>query len=105
MFNATTLLSDALGRHLAETYQRIYGGRAPEYGRILDSAAKLVIEQIANSDALYHAAVTAHLRGDNAAALGWLGRAVRAGYAASNVDRDPEWKALRTTLEFHNALK
>lgn len=56
MFNATTLLADALGRHLAETYQRRYGGREPEYGRMLDSAGKLVIEWIANSDALYHSA-------------------------------------------------
>jgi hypothetical protein len=54
MFIATTLLADAFGRHLAETYQRIYGGEKPEYGRILDSAGKLVIERIANSDALYH---------------------------------------------------
>jgi hypothetical protein len=54
MFNATTLLADALGRHLAETYGRIYGGREPEYGRVLDSAGKLVVEHIANSDALYH---------------------------------------------------
>jgi hypothetical protein len=54
MFNATTLLADELGRHLAESYRRIYGGREPEYGRILDSAGKLVIELIANSDALYH---------------------------------------------------
>jgi hypothetical protein len=54
MLNATALLADALGRHLAETYQRIYGGRHPEYGRILDGAGKLVIECIANSDALYH---------------------------------------------------
>jgi len=54
MFNATTLLADGLGRHLAETYQRIYGTRDPEYARLLDSAGKLVIERIANSDALYH---------------------------------------------------
>jgi hypothetical protein len=61
MFNATTLLADALGRHLAETYQRIYGGREPEYGRLLDGAGKLIIEQVANSDALYHNANhTAH---------------------------------------------
>ena len=58
MFIATTLLADAFGRHLAETYQRIYGGEKPEYGRILDSAGKLVIERIANSDALYH--ITTH---------------------------------------------
>src|SRR5262245_47798425 len=54
MFNATTLLADALGRHLAETYRRSFGGREPEFGRVLDSAGKLVIERIANSDALYH---------------------------------------------------
>src|SRR5262245_2257798 len=54
MLNITALLADALGRHLAESYRRIYGGREPEYGRILDSAGKLVIERIANSDALYH---------------------------------------------------
>src|SRR5207245_2536010 len=43
MFNATTLLADALGQHLAQTYHRIYGGQDPEYGRILDGAGKLVI--------------------------------------------------------------
>jgi len=54
MFNATTLLADSLGQHLAQTYHRIYGGQDPEYGRILDGAEKLIIERIANSDALYH---------------------------------------------------
>ncbi|MEZ5832763.1 MAG: hypothetical protein R3D05_16435 [Dongiaceae bacterium] len=54
MFNPTSLLAESLGRHLAETYDRRYGGREPEYGRILESAGKLVIEWIANSDALYH---------------------------------------------------
>jgi hypothetical protein len=54
VFDITTLMADELGRHLAETYQRIYGGQKPEYGRILDGAGKLVIECIANSDALYH---------------------------------------------------
>jgi hypothetical protein len=34
MFNATVLLAEALGRHLAETYERRYGGRDPEYGRL-----------------------------------------------------------------------
>ena len=54
MFNATTLLAEALGRHIAETYDRRYEGREPEYGRLLESAGKLVIEWVANSDALYH---------------------------------------------------
>jgi len=54
MFTATTLLADSLGGHLADTYLRIYGGQEPQYARILDSASRLVIELIANSDALYH---------------------------------------------------
>jgi hypothetical protein len=55
MLNTTTPLAEALGRHLAETYERTYGGREPEYARLLESAGKLVIEWIANSDALYPA--------------------------------------------------
>jgi hypothetical protein len=54
MFNPTALVAEALGRHLADTYDRRFGGREPEYGRILESAGRLVIEWIANSDALYH---------------------------------------------------
>lgn len=54
MFSATSLVADALGRHLAETYLSIYGGEEPRHARILESAGRLVIERIANSDALYH---------------------------------------------------
>ena len=77
-------------------------GRADEARREADVALQI---DPTNSDALYHAAVTAHLRGDDAAAMGWLGRAVRAGYSASNAERDPEWKSLRTSTEFRDALK
>jgi hypothetical protein len=54
MLNPTSLLADALGRNLAETYRRIYGGREPHIADALDEAARLVIERIASSDALYH---------------------------------------------------
>src|SRR3954451_11284814 len=47
-------LADALGRNLAETYRRIYGDQEPRIASGLDEAARLVIERIANSDALYH---------------------------------------------------
>lgn len=53
-FTATTLLADKLGSHLADTYLRIYGGQEPQNARILDSAGQLIVELIANSDALYH---------------------------------------------------
>jgi len=54
VLNATELLADALGRNLAETYRRIYGDREPHIAVGLDEAARLVIERIASSDALYH---------------------------------------------------
>ena len=54
MLNPTTLLADALGRNLAETYSRIFGSREPQFAAMLDEAARSVIELVANSDALYH---------------------------------------------------
>src|SRR5262249_26787350 len=54
MLNPTSLLADALGRNLAETYRRIFGEREPQIASALDEAARLVIERIASSDALYH---------------------------------------------------
>jgi hypothetical protein len=54
MLNPTSLLADALGRNLAETYRRIYGDQEPHFASGLDETARLVIERIASSDALYH---------------------------------------------------
>src|SRR5215470_14489803 len=54
VLNPTSLLADALGRNLAETYRRIFGDREPQIASGLDEAARLVIERIASSDALYH---------------------------------------------------
>ncbi len=54
MLNPTSLLADALGQNLAETYRRIYGDQEPHFAAGLDETARLVIERIASSDALYH---------------------------------------------------
>src|SRR3954468_18155952 len=54
MLNPTSVLADALGQNLAETYCRIYGNQEPQIAAGLDEAARLVIERIGNSDALYH---------------------------------------------------
>ncbi|MGZ4779935.1 MAG: tetratricopeptide repeat protein, partial [Thermoanaerobaculia bacterium] len=77
-------------------------GRHDEAKREIDAALQI---DPTNSDALYHAAVSAHLRGDDPSALGWLNRAVRAGYGATNAERDPEWNAVRSRPEFREALK
>jgi hypothetical protein len=54
MLNPTCLLADALGRNLTETFRRIYGDQEPRIACALDEAARLVMERIATSDALYH---------------------------------------------------
>jgi hypothetical protein len=54
MLNSTSLLADALGRNLSQTFRRIYGDEEPRMASALDEAARLVMERIACSDALYH---------------------------------------------------
>jgi hypothetical protein len=54
MLNATSLLADVLGRNLSDTFRRIYSDQEPRMAAGLDEAARLVIERIGSSDALYH---------------------------------------------------
>src|SRR5688572_3911328 len=56
MINPTELLADALAARLAETYMRAFSRREPRYAEIIAEAAKLVLERIGLSDALYHTA-------------------------------------------------
>src|SRR5579872_1565145 len=54
MLNTTSLLADALAQNLSGTFRRIYGEQEPLIAAALDEAARLVIERIGCSDALYH---------------------------------------------------
>ncbi len=54
MFNATEILIDAFGDKLREGYRRMYGGLKPDYEDIICWAGSMSLENIANSDALYH---------------------------------------------------
>ncbi len=54
MFNPTAVTADAFGDHLAETYLVYFAGRAPEHAAYIKGAARLVLERLGNSDALYH---------------------------------------------------
>src|SRR3954467_3378350 len=54
MFNATEILIDAFGRTLRDGYRRMYGGLKPDYEDIIAWAGSMSLENIANSDALYH---------------------------------------------------
>ena len=54
MLNATTLLAEEMGQRLSATFLRSFGGSHQRVAAAIDEAARLVIERIATSDALYH---------------------------------------------------
>ena len=54
MFNPTSVVAAAFGDHLSTTYLQYFSGRNPEYAAYLGGAARLVLERLGNSDALYH---------------------------------------------------
>jgi hypothetical protein len=54
MFNATELLINNFVKQLLAGYSRTYGGFKHEYAEIIAWAGSMALENIANSDALYH---------------------------------------------------
>jgi hypothetical protein len=54
VLNPTSVLADALGQNLAETYRKGYGDQEPHIAAALYECARLAIERIGSSDALYH---------------------------------------------------
>src|SRR5262245_56594507 len=56
MVDPTEVLAEALGNRLAENYRRAFSGREPRYTEPIAEAARLALERIGSSDALYHSA-------------------------------------------------
>ena len=54
MFNATEILVNDFVHRLREGYRRTYGGLKKDYEDIIAWAGSMAMENIANSDALYH---------------------------------------------------
>ncbi len=54
VFNATEILIDEFVNRIREGYRRTYGGLKPNYSDIIAWAGSMALENIANSDALYH---------------------------------------------------
>ncbi len=54
MFNATELLIEDFVKKLKEGYRRTYGGLKSDYEDIIGWVGAMAMENIANSDALYH---------------------------------------------------
>jgi hypothetical protein len=54
MFNTTEILIDAFVKQIREGYRRTYGCLKTDYQDIIAWAGNMALENIANSDALYH---------------------------------------------------
>jgi hypothetical protein len=54
MLNVTEIQIQAFVEHLQQGYRRTFGGLEPEYPEIIAWAGGMALENIANSDALYH---------------------------------------------------
>ena len=54
VFNATELLITAFVNELKQGYRKTYGGYRPDYEDIIGWVGSMALENIANSDALYH---------------------------------------------------
>lgn len=54
MFNPTSVVASAFGDHLAELYTQYFSGRNSEFAAYIGGAARLILERLGNTDALYH---------------------------------------------------
>jgi hypothetical protein len=54
MFNPTSVVAAKFGDHLADTYLEYFSGRNAEYAAFLSGCARMMLERLGNSDALYH---------------------------------------------------
>ena len=54
MLNPTSILAAQLGDYLSQTYLEYFSNRRPEFAAYMGGAARLVLERIGNSNALYH---------------------------------------------------
>ncbi len=54
MFNPTTTLIKAFVQELQDGYEQNYGGLKSDYANIISWSGRMALENIANSDALYH---------------------------------------------------
>lgn len=54
MYNPAVVLANSFGDCLADAYRMVYSSADPDFGAVIRSVARLIIERIASSDALYH---------------------------------------------------
>ncbi|MEP1208487.1 MAG: metal-dependent phosphohydrolase [Rhizobiaceae bacterium] len=95
MFNPTSIVAAAFGDHLAETYLEYFSGRNPEYAAYLSGAARLVLERLGNSDALYHNA-------EHTMMVTLVGQQIMRGRLITETVRPEDWIHYVVALMVHD---
>ena len=54
MFEPAAVLASAFAQHLVDGFYEVYGRRDPDHGPVIGAMARLAVERISASDALYH---------------------------------------------------
>jgi hypothetical protein len=95
MFNPTSVVATAFGDYLANLYLDHFSGRKPEYAAFLGGAARLVLERLGNSDALYHNA-------EHTMMVTLVGQQIMCGRLVSEALKPEDWLHYTIALLVHD---
>ena len=95
MFNPTSVVAAAFGDYLAELYSQHFSGRKQEYAAFIGGAARLVLERLGNSDALYHNA-------EHTMMVTLVGQQIIRGRLASEALQPEDWAHYTIALLVHD---
>lgn len=95
MFNPTTVVASAFGDYLADLYLQHFAPRRPEYAAFLGGAARLVLERLGNSDALYHDA-------EHTMMVTLVGQQILRGRLLSHPVKPEDWVHFTIALLIHD---
>jgi hypothetical protein len=95
MFNPTAVVADQFGAYLSNLYSQYFSGRNPEYAAYIGGAARLVLERLGNSDALYH-------NGEHTMMVTLVGQQIMRGRLLSESVPPEDWLHYTLSLLVHD---
>ena len=95
MFNPTAVVASAFGDYLEKLYTEYFSGRKPEYAAYIGGAARLVLERLGNTDALYHNA-------EHTMMVTLVGQQIMRGRLVSEAVQPEDWLHYTLSLLVHD---
>ncbi|MAZ18848.1 MAG: metal-dependent phosphohydrolase [Ahrensia sp.] len=95
MFNPSYVVANAFGEYLEGLYQQHFSGRNAEYAAYIGGAARLVLERLGNTDALYHNA-------EHTMMVTLVGQQILRGRLVSEAVQPEDWLHFTLALLIHD---